>query len=383
MKKIKILFIIDHFWGFGGTERYLYQLVTRLNKEKFSYLICAMDAWKKTNNIDTSDGINIINIDIKKIYGFDAFRKFFKLMQLIKENEIDIVQTFFFMSDTYGVLASKLAGVPHILSSRRDMGDLKKKSHIFLSRRFNKLIDHFIMVADAVGKSFSAIEGIPPEKMKTIYNGVDLDNWKPKDKDEIEKIRAEFNISSDSFILAYIAHYRPGKGHNVFFEALKRMKPLIKNMKAILVGGTKKFPVSQHIIQFCKDNNLEDNVIFIDYTYFVSKYYAASDIYCLVSDNEGCSNAILEAMASGKPVIATAVGGNPELVRDGETGILIPPNDPDALVQAALKLYRNPELRKSMGYSARQRAEKYFSLEKMIKQVENFYIQLNENGMVR
>ena len=378
MKKIKLLFLIDYLWGIGGTERFVFQVIKNIDKDRFSCILCPFNAKEKEIHKFRENGITVVNIPITKIYGVKAFIQSFKLIKLIKENDIDIVQTFHFVSDTYGALVSKIAGVSHIVSSRRDMGDLKKKSYVFISKRANKLIDHFIMVSNAVGRSFAAIEKIPFEKMETIYNGVDLPNWKLPASAELEKIKVKLNLNSGGIIIGYIAHFRPGKGHNVFFEATKKIKPLIKNMKALVVGGGQKALIN-HYKRFCEDNQLQEDVIITGYTEEVRKYLSVMDVYCLVSDNEGCSNSILEAMASGKPVITTAVGGNPELVVNGETGILIPPNDAGALVQAILKLYQNPELRLSMGNKARQHVERNFSLQKMINNMEEFYIQLCEN----
>jgi glycosyltransferase involved in cell wall biosynthesis len=376
-EKINILYLIDHLYGFGGSERHLFQLAMHLNKSRFSYVICPF-MWKEDTVQKFIDNkIAIKRVPLERIYGVKALLQSLKLIGLIKKNKIDIVQTFHFSSDALGSLLARIAGVSYIVSSRRDMGDLKKKSHVLISRLMNKLVDRFIVVSNAVSRNFALNEGIPVSKTVTIYNGVDLCNWLTPSISEINKVKSEHGINRDSFVIGYVAHFRPGKGYDVFFEAIKRLKPLIGNMKVLIVGGRGSgLEMMNHYKRFCRDHHLEDIVIFAGYAEKVSSYYAVMDVYCLVSDNEGCSNSLMEAMASARPVIATAVGGNREVVIDGVSGILIPPQNPEALVQAILRLYEKPELRQKMAANSRKLIEQQFSLQKMVERTEQFYLQL-------
>lgn len=377
--KINILYLIDYLCGFGGSENHLFQLATKLDKDKFDCVVCPFMSRPQIIHKFKENGINIKYLPIPKIYGFNAVRQAFKLIELIKANQVDIVQTFHFATDTYGSLISRLMGVSSIVSSRRDMGDLKPKSQVMVSQLFNRLIDRFIVVADAVGRAFSINEGIPEDKFVTIYNGVDLDNWKTVGQEDINQLKTEYHIDKDDFVLGYVAHFRVGKGHDVLLEAVKKLKPKIKNLKVLLIGRGREY-LKEYYQKYCEHHSLLDSVIFVGYTEEIRKFYSAFDVYCLVSDNEGCSNSILEAMASEKPIVCTAVGGNPEVVKDGQHGILIPPQDPDALAEAILKLYHDPDLRKSFGRKSRERIESELSVTKMVEANEKLYIQLYENG---
>jgi len=377
-KKVNILFFIDMLESIGGTEKHLFQLVTSLDRNKFSCMVCPF-APRDSEIIRKikGNGISVIPIPVSRYYSFNAYWQAFKIRKLIRENKIDIVQTFHFQSDTYGVIVSKLSGVGHIISSRRDTGDLKKPLHIFLNRAANKFIDVFIVVANAIGNRIKMTEGVHPAKIITIYNGVNETQLNFENDIDVVKKKAELGISAESFVIGKVAWFRPEKGYQIFFEAIKKVKPFIKDLKVLAVGSG---VLRGYFEQYCENNGLRSTVIFkVTSNDKIKELISVMDIACLTPiSNEGLSNAILEEMALARPVIATSVGGNAELVVDGETGIIVPPNDPNRLADAMIKLYKNPELRKAMGAKGRERVKTYFTLERMLKKMEDLYISLME-----
>lgn len=371
--KINIMFIIDFFHGEGGTERHLHYLVKNIDKEKYNCFICSFNSIETTGLIkETREVIaDFYHIPVGKFYTFNALKRAIRLSEIIRKNQIDIVQTYHFKSDTYGVLISKLSGVKHIISSRRDMGDIKKKRHIFLNKLMNRFVDSFIVVADAVGEKIAKEEKVLKEKIKTIYNGVDIERFCPPKKEDISRLREKLGISNNDFIIGTVSHFRPEKSYDVFFKAMKEVKEVINELKIIAVGSG---PTLESSMQYCKDNDLSARVLFPGQIKKVWEYIAIMDIACLVpGSNEGFSNAILEKMAMGKPLIVTSVGGNAEAVVNGENGIVIPPFDHKRLAEAIIYLYRNPAIREKMGKKSRERVEKLFTIENMIKKHESLY----------
>ncbi len=310
------------------------------------------------------------------MYTPKAFLKAFEIRKIIKNFNIDIVQTFHFVSDTYGVLISKLSGVKYIISSRRDTGFNKKRINIFLNRLMNNMVDKFIVVSDAVGNVLSKFENIPKEKIIKIYNGVDIKRFNIPSKDDIKKRREEIGIGQNDFVICMVGHFRREKGHDIFLNAVKEVKKSIRQIKAIIVGGGL---VLEKYKSFCKANDIFENVLFAGAVNDVDRYISICDIACVPSSTEGFSNALLEEMALGKPVIATAVGGNVEAVVDGENGLLIPPFNHKKLAEGILYLFNNPSLRQKMGKKSRERVEILFSLDNMIKNYENLYDAIINN----
>jgi L-malate glycosyltransferase len=373
--KINILFLIDSFNGPGaGTERHLRYLASKLDKSKFRCLICYFDGNDVLANIMEGEGIPTIYLPLKRIYGLKAVQVAFKITKIIKENNIDIVQTYHFKSDTYGVLVSKLAGVKKIISSRRDTGDLKKPRQILLNRLVNRFIDHFIMVSDKVGRKITGAEKIDSGRIDTIYNGVDLNKYSVSNNGQAIAVRKELSIPLDAFVIGTTAVFRPEKGYDIFLEGIRRICNDLQNWKVLLIGGGNGY---EKIRSYCSDLGLEHNVIFLGYRKDVERYLEAIDVFCLIpKNNEGFSNAILEAMAMGRPIIASDVGGNAEAVVHNETGLIIPPNDSQHFAEAVIEMYKNPVMRATMGKKARIRSENAFSLDQMVKKHENLYIKI-------
>ncbi len=369
-RKINILFIIDNLWYVAGTENHLYYIIKNLNHNKFNCYIVTFDLRKTFFEKIKEENIKVFHIPLKRMYTPKAFFKAFEIRKIIKNYNIDIVQTFHFMSDTYGVLISKLSGVKYVISSRRDTGFNKKRINFFLNKVMNNMVDKFIVVSNAVGDVLSKFENIPKEKIIKIYNGVDIKRFNIPSKEDIKRKREEMGIKQNDFVICMVGHFRPEKGHDIFLNAVKEVKKSIRQIKAVIVGGGLGL---EKYKSFCKTNDIYENVLFAGAVKDVDKYISVCDIACVPSITEGFSNALLEEMALGKPIIATAVGGNIEAVVDGENGLLIPPFNHKKLSEGILFLYNNPSIRQKMGEKSRERVELLFSLENMIKNYEKLY----------
>lgn len=371
-KKVNILFLIDMFLDRGGTEAHIADLVENLDKNKFNCTICAFDSNESEFITRIREkGITVRYIPLGKIYGWKALGQAWELYKFIRTNQFDIVQTFHFKSDTYGVVVSKFAGVPNIISSRRDLGDLKRTRQILVNRLANPLIDHFLMVCKAVGDAAWRDERIPSSKVTLSYNGVDLKRFNLSADQKSKNVRRDLGLNEHEVVIGSVAYFREEKAYDVFFKALDHVRDKATGWKVLILGDG---PLEGEFKAYCKENDLEDYVTFMGAVDDVERYIGVMDLICLVpKKNEGFSNAILEGMANGKPVIATNVGGNSESVVDGETGIIIPPNRPDHLAEAILKLLADKDLRANMGRKGRERIEKYFSMDVMIQRLEQFY----------
>jgi len=363
--RIKILFLIDYLHGFGGTERHLFQLATRLDSQQFECVVSPFRSNDEMIGVFRQAGIQVIPFPIKRIYGVSAVRQASALHRFIRENKISIVQTFNRDSDIFGTFVAKQAGAPVIISSRRDLGTYRKKRHLIISKMTNRYVDRFIAVCEAVAQNLIEQERVNSDKVTTIYNGFDLSDMRPVHKNELAD---KLEIDADGFVVGSIAHFRPEKGYNIFFEA-------IRQIKSLAVGGGE--PLFSRFKDEIAANGLNDFVTLPGYVSNVSEYVSLMDVCCLTPvSNEGFSNALLEQMAFKKAIVATDIGGNREAITDGESGLIIPANDSQALAEAILKLYRDKKLRKSLGENARNRVEKMFDIKKMIGKTETLYLDV-------
>lgn len=381
-RKIKIVFVIDTLKGFAGTEKHLYDTIAHLNREVFSCYVIAFETREWMVEEFKKIGARFMTIPLERIYNLHALKQFFVVIRYLKEISPDIVQTFHFKSDTFGVLAAKASGVPCVISSRRDIGDMKKKKQLLLNRLMNRWIDRYIAVCEAVSKIIQEDEGVTPERIHVIYNGVNTKRYH-LDHNDISEIRKDLNIPVDAFVVGIISNFRPEKDIPCFFKAMDILQHEIKNLRIVAAGcasGKVQKKIGEQMVQFCRENNLLSQTLFPGYVKNVIPHIVAMDVACLTPvKNEGFSNAILEEMALEKPVVATDVGGNAESVVDGETGFIIPPNNPEQLAKKILYLYRNKEQRTLMGKKARERVLMSFSLDAMIQNIESLYMSCCKN----
>ena len=216
---------------------------------------------------------------------------------------------------------------------------------------------------------------IKPEKIIHIPNGVDTNKFNIYRK---EFTRKKFGFKKEDFIIGIVARLDPIKNHKTLFFAFKEIVKNYPQVKLIIVGdGSLREELKEKSYQL----GIKNKVIFMGERDNVSEILKTFDIFVLPSLNEGMSNTILEAMATGIPVIASNVGGNPELVIDGRTGFLFSPNDVESLVQKIKTYILHPELKQKHGYNARKRVEEKFSLDQMVRRYEELYLELVERKL--
>lgn len=370
--KINILFFIDYLYGFGGTEKYLFNLTTRLDPNVFDCTVCPFRFSMEMVRTFEKAGIRVEPAQLERIYGITAFRQAIRIRGILKNLKIDIVQTFNLDSDIFGTLVAKLAGIPLIISNRRDLGVYRKKRHLLVTRRIFKYVDYFLAVCHAAASELAERERVPPEKITTIHNGFDMSDLSLVDQKNVASIVERFKIGSNSFVIGNVSHLRPEKGHRFFIDAIRKVRPIIPDLRVLIVGGDG--PALRPLQAAIVEHRLSETVFLTGYVENVLDYVSLMDVCCLTPiSNEGFSNAVLEQMAMGKPVIATDVGGNREAISNGVSGIIVPPQNGDAVAEAILKLYRDDKLRNLIGREAKERVEKDFSIQKMIVDTEDFY----------
>ena len=359
--------------------KYLLQL---LNREKYNCYLIAFDAGATEFTKSLTDaGVEIEHVPVGRYYTFNAFYRAFHIYFYIKKKQIDIVHTFGFKSDFYGVIVAKISGVKVIISSKRDNADFKKRVQFFFNICTKRLVNRYIAVSDRVKEVVHNKEKVKLKNIEVIYNGVDLDVFSPPTVMEKKNSKKKLGFAEDDFVIGTVAWMRKEKDHPTLFKAFINARKDIPQLKLVLVGGG---TLMEDYKQYIFEQGLTDDVCFVGPVSDVRPYLNALDVACLVpSCNEGFSNAIIEMMASGLPVVATDVGGNSEAVLNGVNGCIIPPSDHQALSDAFVYLFKNDEERTNMGLRAIERVMKEFSLLQMIERHEMLYSSLiNQNDII-
>jgi len=382
VKKTNILFLIDDFNFMGGTEKHLIQLVTFLDKKKFSTIICPLNMNTNTPLIQyvRQLGIKILPLPINRIYSFGAIKRVFQLIQLIRENRIEIIQTFHFSSDILGAMVAKLINIPVIISSRRDMGFAENGKHHLVARRLvNPVFTAIITVSNRLRKAIITAEHVNARKLITIYNGVNFVAYKKSINKKI-KLK-ELGLNPGCFHVGVVANLRPIKGIEYFIEAAAQILKKIPQTQFIIVGGNAYTdevakPYRNKLNCLIDELKLNNNIFFLGERQDIPEILNILDVFVLSSLSEGFSNTIIEAMAAGTPVVVTDVGGNAEAVIHNKTGVIVPPKNSQAIARAVISLLSNPNRALRIGQAGKRRARELFSDTTMVANMETLYLTL-------
>lgn len=290
------------------------------------------------------------------------------LCRLIVRHDISLVHSFSFPAHAYGVLAARLTRRACLVNVRNRHHDLAGRRRAFLWRHLiAPLADAMVAVSEDLA---SEVERVSGRKAVCIRNGVDINPL--RGTKSRAQTRAELGLPSQALVLGTIGNMRPVKGQIDLLRAAAVAAKHTPAVRVLLIGAPEE-PTATELRAFCRQAGLDGNVSFLGRRDDAVELLPAMDIFCLPSLAEGTSNALLQAMAAGLPVIATAVGGNTEVVLHPRTGLLVAPRDPASMAEAMLSLARDPELRSKMGQAGRDRVAERFSLTAMIKRYEQLY----------
>ncbi len=380
-RRTRVLYLIDYFGSLAGTETHLTQLVCRLDRALFEPFLVAFEM-KASPLLDEirGSGATVVHVPVGRYYTLDAVRQARRLRDMIRAWQIDIVETNHFKSDFYGALVAYWAGVPHIVSSKRDVEDIRTPLQLLLNRCVNFVFERVVIVADAVGRAVKRTQRFRPALLRKIYNGVDLGKFRPGAGAERDAVRRELGLAPGDLAAGMVAVFRPEKNHALLLRAAAEALGAVPNLKIVLVGDG---PLRARCEEECRQSPLRDRVLFTGTRKDVARILWALDIACLIPRaNEGFSNAILEKMAAGLPLVVSAVGGNAEAVTHGMNGFVVGADDRPGVAAALAALGGDADLCARMGRASRAIAEQRFSIAHKIRVYESFYTELMQGAAV-
>lgn len=369
----------------GGGQISLMHLMKGVDKEIFNVIALApvgdsiLQEWHRnginTETISVNDEIIAITRWTLSLGPFNVIKKTIllcptiaQMIKLLKRNKIDIVHANGFTTFIISGMAAKFLGIP-VIWHVRDILDSGKVRN-FLAAVGNLLTTKIIVVSDAVGKMFSQ-DDKRHEKVIKIYNGVDIEAFNPNLNGD--EVKLEFNLKSQP-IVGTIGRLVELKGHEYLLEAVAEVVKIFPNAKFLIVGDG---PMQDDLKTLVKMHSIQESVIFTGYRSDVANLMAAMDVIVLCSIlPDSFPRSVIEAMAMGKPVIGTNIGGVPEAIDDGVTGLLVPPKDSQALAKAMITLLQDKPRAKQMGIAGRKRVEQFFSIDKNIRDTEKVYMEL-------
>ena len=357
MNSLKILYVdTERVWR-GGQEQLFSLILGIRDRQHQVWLAAPSDSPLSSKALQS--GIETYCFGQRKELSPWAF---LQLWKILRKQDFDIIHLNTPRPLVLGGLASKLRGVPLRVCSRRVNFPLSSP----LSRlKYNWMQESVVTVSVSIRRTL--IEGgVRPDLIKVIYEGVDLD-WL-----DSQQAPAPDYVNS-GLVVGTVAHLSPEKGHRTLLEAAPRVLSRVPNVHFVLAGGG---PLMSTLKARVEELGIEKKVTFTGFRSDSEALMKNFDVFCLPSLSEGLSSAILVAMASSLPIVATQAGGIPELVIDGETGILVSPDDADQLAVGLCKVLESSQLREKMGCAGRQRIEKTFTLERKLNETEKLYLSM-------
>ena len=365
---MKVLHIINSL-QYGGAEKMAIDLVASLRKRGIDGRLCCLEG--EGELAPYARGLGIPVTVYNKKGGVDM-RLLVHLFQLIRREKFDLVHTHNVAPLIYGSLAAKFTGAV-CLHTRH--GRESKKPVRSMIWKINKAV---VAISEDTRKKILVDNPLEEQKTTVIWNGINLDNYKPKSDLDRERLKSEMGLSSTDRVVGIVARLSPEKDHINLLRAFSTVLQANTNAVLLIIGGGK---LETELRDSAKTLQISDRVKFLGFRTDIMELLGLLDVFVLSSVTEGLPLTILEAMAVGKPVVATRVGGNAEAVEEGVTGLLVEPQNPQELGRALLSIVADPDKGFQMGLMGRKRVERDFSLQTMTEKYLALYGRIASSGI--
>lgn len=360
---IPVLYLITELDA-GGAQTVLYHLLTHADLTQVKPVVaCLYNGDKLMADKIHQLGVAVIDLQLTAWWRIGAL---WRLYRLLWQERPYILHCWLFHANFLGRIVGRLARVPIIITSRRNVeigGAWRER----LQRWTAGLDDKIIAVCEAARQAEIRRSQVSPDKVVTIYNGVDVSPFAVSAR---QAMRRELGIKQDTFLLGVIGRLHRQKGHVYLFWALHQVRRQFADVRLLVVGDGR---LHDELVAQAQQEGVADIISFTGARTDVPEILSALDLFVLPSLWEGLPNVVLEAMAAGLPVVATAVGGTPELIIEGQTGLLVTPQDVDSLARAIAQMLENPALARQMGEAGRQHVQTHFTVGQMAGKMEQLY----------
>jgi glycosyltransferase involved in cell wall biosynthesis len=359
---VRVCFLIDELAA-AGTETQLLALIRHLDRRRVSPYLCLLRGDSPASRALEPDDCPVLRLGVGPLRRPAALVRAWRFARFLRRERIDVLQAYFPDSSYFGLPAAWLAGVPHRVRTRNNLGHWMTRTHRRLGRLLNLIATHTVANCEAARRALLAAEAPTPETVRVLENGVDLDRFRRIPPLVPRAGSAERRVG-------VVANLRPVKGLDVFVRAAALVRAAHPHAVFQVAGeGDLREALEAQAVE----QGLGGRLAILGAVDDVPAFLAGLDVAVLCSHAEGMSNALLEYMAAGRAVVATAVGAAPDLVEDGSSGLLVPPGDAGRLAAAVGRLLRDPALARRLGEAARRRAFERYSREAMVRRFEEFY----------
>ena len=367
-RPVRVCFMMDRL-SRAGTETQLLALIRNLDRSRVEPSLVLLDGEDDLSKALEPRDCPVIRLGVRKLLGLGAIRAAKRLRDCWRETRPEVLQAYFLDSAYFGIPLARLCGIPHLLRVRNNLGYWLTPRHRMMSRLLRPLVHATLTNSDAAKRILVEREGLADDRVIVLENGVDTCRFNRFLLPDTSKPRVRVGC---------VANLRSVKNVAGLMRAARSALERFPNLRFEVAGeGDER----ANLERLHAELGLGDRFILRGSIADVGSFLRTVEIVVLPSHSEGMSNALLEAMSAGRAVIATDVGANARLVQHEKSGLIVPPANEAAIVEAIGRYLANPLRAAASGAAARTRVEAEFSRDAMTRRFENYYEQLNEKPL--
>lgn len=374
--RIRVVLIIDRLaTNLAGTENQLLKIIDGLDTEHFELHLISFNnhPWLEKHRSSLNCQTHVV--EINRFKRLATYVNCLRLVSLLRALRPDIVHTFFPVGNIVGVLCARLAGIKHIVSSRRDYGEWMRKGYLLATRFANLYVSRVVSNSRLVGEMTRHVEKVDGRRIEVICNGIDLSAFAGLRRDE--NLKRELGIPQANRVVGLVANFRPMKHHQTLVQAVPLILRERNDVDFVLIGTDVMVGgLRERVKTLAQNLGVQGRLRFVDVCEDVLPYLSIMDIGVNCSEGEGMSNAVMEYMAAGVPCVVSDSGGNPDLVSAEVHGAVFRLDDHIGLANEILRLLGDTQRCDRFVRNARRRMESEMSLPAMLKAYERFYRRL-------
>jgi glycosyltransferase involved in cell wall biosynthesis len=373
----RILWMIDSLMP-GGAEQLLLTILKNFEHESFDIRVLALQIRRGNPIADELERSGIaVDLAPSQIRNLRNPIKLLRLFFYVKNLSPELIHTQLEHSDILGNVFAKILRIPsvstlHTLEVAKDLrfAHFRLKLKWFILKYF---CDTIITVSEKTRDHHLKFGNLPKNKTSTIYNGIQLSRFQTHNRTQNEEIKINLGLSPNSIVITTVAVLREQKGIQFMIQALPEILRYEPNLTYLIVGDG---VYASQLNNLVDDLGLQERVLFTGYRTDIPDILAVSDLFVLPSLGDALPTVLIEALAAGKPIIATQVGGIPEIITDGINGLLVPPADPESLAFACLKILRDRDFSQCIGTKGVETAKDRFDIKIQVKKLVTLYNDL-------
>jgi len=365
MSPVNVMHIIEDLEN-GGAERVLVTLVSGLDPQRFRPVVCCLTKKGRLAKELEARGIPVVTMNKRPKLDLAML---FRLRQMLREQKIAIVHTHVFTANFWGRLAAILARVPVLITHEHSTFTVDNRYRRWIESVLMRRTHKMIAVSENLRRRLVREGRLAPDAVMTIHNGLRLHSSRLNEARR-EQLRQELGLQKFDHVIGTVGRFEPRKNYPLLLEAMTMVLQQHPGAALLMIGAG---PEEKKLRQQARDAGMAPQVIFTGYRSDISKLLGLISTFCLSSTTEGISMAILEALLAGVPVVATQVGGNPEIIPDRGHGILVPSGDAKALAEALAETLADREAALQMAARGQARVRELFSEQHMIQRIEKLY----------